>query len=74
MSILKPGDKILGLDLSQGGHLTHGSKANFSGKLYESHFYGVDTNTGRIDMSKVRQQALKIKPKMITAGASAHVS
>ncbi len=72
MALLKPGDKILGLDLSQGGHLTHGSPVNYSGKLYEAHFYGVDTITGRVDMNKVREQALKVRPKMIIVGASAY--
>jgi glycine hydroxymethyltransferase len=72
MSILKPGDRILGLDLSQGGHLTHGSTVNFSGKLYESHFYGVDINTGTVDMNQVREKAHKVKPKMIIVGASAY--
>jgi len=72
MSLLKPGDKILGLDLAQGGHLTHGSPVNYSGKLYEAHFYGVDIESGRIDMDKVRDQAIKVKPKMIIVGASAY--
>jgi glycine hydroxymethyltransferase len=72
MSLLKPGDKILGLDLAQGGHLTHGSPVNYSGKLYEAHFYGVDIESGRIDMDRVRDQAIKVKPKMIIVGASAY--
>lgn len=72
MSLLKPGDKILGLDLAQGGHLTHGSTVNYSGKLYEAHFYGVDIESGRIDMDKVKEQAIKVKPKMIIVGASAY--
>ncbi len=72
MSLLKPGDKILGLDLAQGGHLTHGSPVNYSGRLYEAHFYGVDIESGRIDMDKVRDQAIKVKPKMIIVGASAY--
>jgi glycine hydroxymethyltransferase len=72
MALLNPGDKILGLDLSQGGHLTHGSPVNYSGKLYEAHFYGVDTNTGMVDMNKVREQAIKVRPKMIIVGASAY--
>ncbi|MEZ4794994.1 MAG: serine hydroxymethyltransferase [Flavobacteriaceae bacterium] len=69
---MKPGDKFLGFDLSHGGHLTHGSPVNFSGKLYEPVFYGVDAKTGRIDMDKVETIALKEKPKMIIAGASAY--
>ncbi|MFO7702159.1 MAG: serine hydroxymethyltransferase [Psychroflexus maritimus] len=70
--ILKPGDKILGFDLAHGGHLTHGSPVNFSGKLYQPVFYGVDKETGRIDYNQVREQALKEKPKLIIAGASAY--
>jgi glycine hydroxymethyltransferase len=69
---LKPGDKYLGFDLSHGGHLTHGSPVNFSGKLYNPVFYGVDKETGRIDYDKVEAIALKEKPKMIIAGASAY--
>ncbi|NNF19986.1 MAG: serine hydroxymethyltransferase [Flavobacteriaceae bacterium] len=69
---LKPGDTILGFDLSHGGHLTHGSPVNFSGKLYNPVFYGVDKETGLIDYEQVREQALKHKPKMIIAGASAY--
>lgn len=69
---LKPGDKILGFDLSHGGHLTHGSPVNFSGKLYDPVFYGVDKETGLIDYNMVREVAHKEKPKMIIAGASAY--
>ncbi|MRT17436.1 serine hydroxymethyltransferase [Vitellibacter sp. q18] len=69
---LKPGDKYLGFDLSHGGHLTHGSPVNFSGKLYNPVFYGVDKETGQIDYDKVEAIALKEKPKMIIAGASAY--
>lgn len=72
LACLSPGDKILGFDLSHGGHLTHGSPVNFSGKLYEAHFYGVEEKTGKIDYNKVRNQALNIKPKMIICGASAY--
>ena len=72
LACLKPGDSILGFDLSHGGHLTHGSPANFSGKLYDAHFYGVEEATGTIDYNKVRDQALKVKPKMIICGASAY--
>ncbi len=69
---LKPGDTILGFDLSHGGHLTHGSPVNFSGKLYRSTFYGVDEDTGRLDYDEIQKIALKEKPKMIIAGASAY--
>src|SRR5690606_22647983 len=68
---LKPGDKFLGFDLSHGGHLTHGSPVNFSGKLYEPVFYGVDKETGLIDYDEVQRIAEKEQPKMIIAGASA---
>lgn len=70
-SVLKPGDKILGMNLSHGGHLTHGSPVNFSGKLYEIISYGVN-NEGYIDYDEVREIALKERPKMIVAGASAY--
>ncbi len=69
---LKPGDKILGFDLSAGGHLTHGSPVNFSGKLYNPVFYSVEKETGRIDYNSVEEVARKEKPKMIIAGASAY--
>ncbi|ARV14220.1 serine hydroxymethyltransferase [Polaribacter sp. SA4-12] len=69
---LKPGDTILGFDLSHGGHLTHGSPVNFSGKLYNPVFYGVDRATGRIDYDHVAKQAQEHKPKLIIAGASAY--
>ncbi len=69
---LKPGDKFLGFDLSHGGHLTHGSPVNFSGKLYKPVFYGVDKETGLIDYDAVAEIAEKEKPKMIIAGASAY--
>ncbi len=69
---LKPGDKILGFDLSHGGHLTHGSPVNFSGKLYNPVFYGVDKETGRIDYDKVQEIAEREKPQLIIAGASAY--
>ena len=72
LALLKPSDKILGLDLSQGGHLTHGSPVNYSGKLYQSHFYGVDTDTGRVNMETVRARALEVQPKMLIVGASAY--
>lgn len=69
---LKPGDKFLGFDLSHGGHLTHGSPVNFSGRLYNPVFYGVDKETGLIDYDKMEEIALQEKPKMILAGASAY--
>jgi len=71
MAYLNPGDTIMGMDLSEGGHLTHGSKVNFSGRLYNVVFYGVDEN-GLIDFDKVRDLAKKHKPKMIVCGASAY--
>jgi glycine hydroxymethyltransferase len=72
LACLKPGDKILGFNLSHGGHLTHGSPVNFSGKLYAPSFYGVEKETGRIDMNKVRETAIREKPKLIICGASAY--
>lgn len=69
---LKPGDKILGFDLSHGGHLTHGSPVNFSGRLYTPVFYGVDKKTGRLDYDKIQEIATKEQPKLIIAGASAY--
>jgi len=72
LALLKPGDTILGLDLSQGGHLTHGSPVNYSGKLYRPVFYGVDRETGLIDMDSVANQARTSKPKLIICGASAY--
>ena len=72
LACLKPGDKILGLDLSMGGHLTHGSPANFSGKNYQAFFYGVDKETGLIDYAHLEETARREKPKMIICGASAY--
>ncbi|MEY4852218.1 MAG: serine hydroxymethyltransferase, partial [Bacteroidota bacterium] len=72
LACLKPGDTILGFDLSHGGHLTHGSPVNFSGKLYRPTFYGVEPETGTINFEKVRDIAKKEKPKMIICGASAY--
>ena len=72
LACLNPGDKILGFDLSHGGHLTHGSPVNFSGKLYEAHFYGVEKETGRIDYELLEKVAKKERPKMIICGASAY--
>jgi|TARA_B100001741_G_C16553347_1_gene600728 glycine hydroxymethyltransferase len=71
-AFLSPGDKILGFDLSHGGHLTHGSPVNFSGKLYNANFYGVDRKTGVLDYDEIESIAKKVKPKMIIAGASAY--
>lgn len=72
LALLSAGDRILGLDLSHGGHLTHGSKVNFSGILYESHFYGLDPESETINYDKVLKTAREIRPKMIIAGASAY--
>lgn len=72
LACLNAGDSILGFDLSHGGHLTHGSSVNFSGKLYNPHFYGVEKETGIVDMDKVASKAKEVKPKMIIAGASAY--
>lgn len=72
LACLKPGDTILGFNLSHGGHLTHGSPVNFSGKLYRPVFYGVEESSGLIDMNKVRETALQEKPKLIICGASAY--
>jgi len=72
LACLKPGDKILGLDLSMGGHLTHGSPANFSGKTYQAFFYGVDRETGLVNYEQLEQTARAEKPKMIICGASAY--
>lgn len=72
LACVRPGDKILGLDLSMGGHLTHGSPANFSGKNFEAHFYGVKKETGLVDYEQLEATALKEKPRMIICGASAY--
>jgi len=72
LACLQPGDKILGFDLSHGGHLTHGSPVNFSGKLYEAHFYGVNKDSGVVDYDHLEKIARKEKPKMIICGASAY--
>ncbi len=71
-ALLNPGDKIMGMSLSHGGHLTHGSPVNFSGKLFQAVHYGLNPETDRLDMNMVREMALKEKPKMIIAGASAY--
>jgi glycine hydroxymethyltransferase len=72
LACLKPGDTILGFDLSHGGHLTHGSPVNYSGKLYRATFYGVEKETGLIDFNRIEETAKKEKPKMIICGASAY--
>ncbi|HEY1530559.1 MAG TPA: serine hydroxymethyltransferase [Galbitalea sp.] len=71
-AIATPGDKILGLELAHGGHLTHGMRLNFSGKLYEAHAYGVDPKTFRVDMDVVREKALEVRPQVLIAGWSAY--
>ncbi len=71
-AVLKPGDTIMGLDLSHGGHLTHGSSVNFSGQMFDAHSYGVDPRSGCIDMNKVEELALQVHPKLIICGASAY--
>lgn len=71
-ALMAPGERLLGLDLANGGHLTHGMKLNFSGKVYESGFYGVDAATGLIDMDAVRARALEFRPKVLIAGWSAY--
>ncbi|MCX7579039.1 serine hydroxymethyltransferase [Leuconostoc falkenbergense] len=72
MAFLKPGDKILGMDLDAGGHLTHGAKVSFSGKMYQSYTYGLDAETERLDYEAIAKQAREVKPQMIVAGASAY--
>src|SRR5690625_66350 len=72
LAFMEPGETLLGLDLSHGGHLTHGSPVNFSGLIYNSEFYGVDRETGRIDLAEVRKKAKKVRPKLISIGASAY--
>ncbi len=72
LAVLKPGDAILGFDLSHGGHLSHGSPVNFSGKHFKPNFYGVEAETGTIDMDKVESKALEVQPKLIVCGASAY--
>ena len=72
LSVLKPGDAILGMDLSHGGHLTHGSPVNFSGKLFQAHHYTVDKESERLDYDLIRAKAQEVKPKLLIAGASAY--
>lgn len=72
LTLLKPGEKIMGMSLAMGGHLTHGSPANFSGKLFQTCFYGISPETHRLDFDQIRAQALAERPKVIVAGASAY--
>ena len=72
LSVLEPGDRILGMNLSQGGHLTHGSPVNFSGRIFEAHFYGIDPQTETIDYDEVLRIARDVRPRMIVSGASAY--
>ncbi|HHM21301.1 MAG TPA: serine hydroxymethyltransferase [Bacteroidetes bacterium] len=72
LACLRAGDKILGLDLAHGGHLSHGSPVNFSGKMFQPHFYGVEKETGIIDMDRVEEKALEVRPRLIVCGASAY--
>ncbi|MBS1623187.1 MAG: serine hydroxymethyltransferase, partial [Bacteroidetes bacterium] len=72
LACLKPGDKLLGFNLSHGGHLSHGSPVNLSGKIYQATHYNVEPDTGRVDMNKVREIAQKERPKLIICGASAY--
>ncbi|MEX0892089.1 MAG: serine hydroxymethyltransferase [Gemmatimonadota bacterium] len=72
LAVMKPGDRLLGMDLSHGGHLTHGSPVNFSGQLYEASSYGVSAETGRIDYDAMRETARRVRPRVIVAGASAY--
>lgn len=71
-ALLKPGDKILGMGMDAGGHLTHGAKVNFSGKVYESYSYGLNPTTEELDFDQIEQLALEINPRLIVAGASAY--
>ncbi|MAO64596.1 MAG: serine hydroxymethyltransferase [Balneola sp.] len=72
LACMKPGETLLGFDLSHGGHLTHGSPVNFSGINYNAEFYGVEKDTGRLDMNKIRERAKEVKPTMLSIGASAY--
>jgi glycine hydroxymethyltransferase len=72
LSLLQPGDRILGMNLAQGGHLTHGSPVNFSGRIFEAHFYGIDSQTERLDYDRVLETARAVQPKLIVCGASAY--
>ena len=72
LAFMKPGDTLLGFDLSHGGHLTHGSPVNFSGKWFKPEFYGVEKETGRLDMDRIRDKAKQVQPRLISIGASAY--
>ncbi len=72
MALLEPGDRVLSLDMNHGGHLSHGTKVNFSGRYYEFHFYGVSRDTERVEIAEVTEQARKVRPRMIVVGASAY--
>ena len=72
LALLEPGDRILGLSLQEGGHLTHGLAVNFSGRLFEAHFYGVDQGTGLLDYDAILERAKAVRPRAIIAGASAY--
>src|SRR5690606_29885000 len=75
LAFMKPGERLLGVDVAHGGHLTHGSPVNFSGRLYEAHFYGVERDgpmAGRIDFDRVRDRAREVRPKVLSVGASAY--
>lgn len=72
LALLKPGDRLLGMDLSHGGHLTHGSKVNISGRYYDAYSYGVDRGSNLIDLEQVRARALEVRPKLVIAGASSY--
>jgi len=72
LTLMKPGEKIMGMSLAMGGHLTHGSPANFSGKLFQTAFYGISPDSHRLDYDQIRKQALEEKPKVLVAGASAY--
>ena len=71
-AVMRPGDRLLGMNLAHGGHLTHGSPVNFSGRLYEVHAYGVEEATGRIDYGALEAQAGEVRPRVLVAGASAY--
>ncbi|HEY3396748.1 MAG TPA: serine hydroxymethyltransferase [Armatimonadota bacterium] len=71
-ALLKPGDKIMAMSVAQGGHLTHGASVNFSGQMYESHFYGLDPDTDQLNYEQIRQMALEVRPKLLISGASAY--
>ncbi len=71
-AMLKPGDKIMAMSVAQGGHLTHGASVNFSGQMYESHFYGLDPDTDQLNYEQIRQMAMEVRPRLVICGASAY--